>query len=249
MTLLEGRPLLGVLGGMGPAATADFMQKVMANTRANCDQDHIPMLVASIPQIPDRTEGWSGRGPSPLPALLQCGKLLKRAGSSMIVMPCNTAHLWFEDLRARLGVTMLHIADAAIRSAVPQADVPTRVGLLATESTIRSGLYPARARSHHSERLLRWGVPDPRRQDGLVTRAIDDIKAGELQRAGALLAAAASVLVRGGAEVIVMGCTEIPLALKPEMAGVRLVDAPDALACEAVKCMQGTPNFLPLHSP
>lgn len=110
--------LVGVLGGMGPLATIDFMQKVMAATKGTCDQEHVPLIVSSIPQIPDRTAAYRGSGPSPLPALLACGERLVLAGAGLIVMPCNTAHLWFDGLQQALGVPMIHMVEAALQDAL-----------------------------------------------------------------------------------------------------------------------------------
>ena len=122
---------VGVLGGMGPLATVDFMHKLLAATPATRDQDHLPLLVSSIPQVPDRTAAYRGEGASPLPALIASGRRLVDGGASMVVMPCNTAHLWFEPLQAALGVPMLHLVDAALaEAAVAVGGAP--LGLLAT---------------------------------------------------------------------------------------------------------------------
>src|SRR5690606_23936695 len=88
------RGLIGVLGGMGPLATVDFMQKLVAATPASRDQEHVPALISAIPQIPDRTRAFQGHGASPLPAMLACARRLEAAGAGVIVMPCNTAHIW-----------------------------------------------------------------------------------------------------------------------------------------------------------
>src|SRR6516225_7744843 len=133
--------VLGILGGMGPLATLDFMRKVLDATPAARDQDHVPMIVSCLPQIPDRTAAFRGEGGSPLEAIVACGRRLERAGADLIVMPCNTAHLWFDEVQAQLQRPMLHLVDAALREALDRAGPDARLGLLATDATIASGLY------------------------------------------------------------------------------------------------------------
>ncbi|WP_077032883.1 aspartate/glutamate racemase family protein [Pelomonas sp. KK5] len=224
--------LVGVLGGMGPLATIDFMRKMLAHTPAAIDQDHVPVVVASVPQIPDRTAAFQGRGPSPLQALVESGRRLIEAGVDVIVMPCNTAHLWFDELQSELVVPMLHIVDAAIRQIPTEASTATRVGLLATEATLGSGLYAARTAS--ARLTIDWLSPTPDEMRTLVTPAIAAVKAGRIEEARQALRLAARSLAARGAQAVVMGCTEIPLALDEEAAGCVLVDATDALARAAV---------------
>ena len=139
-------PVIGVLGGMGPAATVDFLRHMVELTPAACDQEHLPLLVSSVPQIPDRSAAFLGLGDSPLDALVAHGQRLVRAGASVMVMPCNTAHLWFEPLQEALGVPMLHIVDATLAELDSGPGHTVHVGLLATPATTFSGLYVGRSR-------------------------------------------------------------------------------------------------------
>jgi aspartate racemase len=226
--------IVGILGGMGPMATIDFMQKLIAHTPATKDQEHVPVIVASIPQIPDRTAAYQGLGPSPLGALIASGRRLIEAGAAIIVVPCNTAHLWFEPLERALSVPMLHIVDAALERAMTAARAPRKIGLLATAATVDSGLYQGRAAARADMREIEWVVPTAEERDLWVTPGIAAVKAGRLQSATGLLAAAAAALVRRDAEAIVMGCTEIPVVLRQDDVTVPLVDATDALAARVV---------------
>ena len=228
-------PLLGVLGGMGPAATVDFLRKIVAATPAATDQDHVPVLASSIPQIPDRTQAFLGVGASPLDALVSQARRLVQAGAEALVMPCNTAHLWFEPLQAAIGVPMLHIVDSTLAELRPE--VPGRmkhVGLLATSATLRSGLYVERSAALKRSNLV-WHMPSWREVDNLVAPGIAAVKAGQLGEGAALLGAAARALQERGAEEIVLGCTEIPLVLDGRSDSIALVDATAALARCAVR--------------
>lgn len=218
---------VGVLGGMGPLATVDFMHKLLAATPATRDQDHLPLLVSSIPQVPDRTAAYRGEGASPLPALIASGRRLVDGGAALIVMPCNTAHLWFEPLQAALGVPMLHLVDAALAEAA-EAVGGAPLGLLATEATLASGLYTARAPR------IDWCQPTAAEVRAGITPGIAAIKAGDLATGRARLSAVACALVRRGARALVLGCTEIPLVLDAASAPVPVIDATAALARRTV---------------
>jgi aspartate racemase len=224
--------LVGVLGGMGPLATIDFMHKVLAATPATTDQEHVPMLVSCIPQVPDRTAAFRGEGASPLDAMLACGRRLVAAGAGLVVVPCNTAHLWYDALQAGLGLPMIHLVDAAIDEAAAAAGDGGAVGLLATDATLASGLYVNRDRA--ASRGVQWLLPTAREVLELVMPGIQAVKAARLDEARVHLEAAARALQRRGARAVVLACTEIPLVLDAQGAGLPVVDATAALARRVV---------------
>jgi aspartate racemase len=224
--------VVGVLGGMGPLATIDFMRKVLEATPAARDQDHVPMIVSCLPQIPDRTAAFRGAGGSPLEAIVACGRRLASAGADLIVMPCNTAHLWFDDVQQQLQLPMLHLVDAALREALDLAGPDARVGLLATDATIASGLYINRHPAGAAP--VQWLLPTAGEMLDLVMPGIEAVKAGRLDAGRALLAEAAQALSRRGAGVLVLGCTEIPLVLDAPACALPVVDATAALARQVV---------------
>lgn len=224
--------VVGVLGGMGPLATIDFMRKVLDATPAARDQDHVPMVVCSLPQIPDRTAAFRGAGDSPLDAIVACGRRLASAGADLVVMPCNTAHLWFDEVQDQLQLPMLHLVDAALREALDLAGPQARVGLLATDATIASGLYINRRLADAPP--MKWLLPTAAEMLELVMPGIEAVKAGRLADGQARLAEAARALGRRGAEVLVLGCTEIPLVLDAAACTLPAVDATAALARQVV---------------
>lgn len=223
--------IVGVLGGMGPLATIDFMRKMIEATPASADQDHVPVLVSSIPQVPDRTLAFRGEGESPLAAMVASARRLVAAGAGLLVVPCNTAHLWFDEIHDAVGLPMLHIVDAAIEAAVDAGGASGRIGLLATDATLASGLYVNRAPLHGT---VRWLLPTAGEMLDLVMPGVAAVKAGQLQDGEALLSKAAAALARRGAGAIVLGCTEIPVVLRSADAPVPLIDATAVLARRAV---------------
>ncbi len=231
----EGVPgLIGVLGGMGPLATIDFMRKVLAATPAESDQDHVPLVVSSIPQVPDRTAAFRGDGVSPLAAMVASGQRLARAGAGLVVVPCNTAHLWFAELESALALPMLHLVDAALEDAVATAGAGATIGLLCTDATLASGLYVNRTPRSAQAPGVQWALPTATEMLELVMPGIQAVKAGALDRGAELLGAAARALARRGAQALVLGCTEVPLVLDAGNSPVPVIDATDALARRAV---------------
>lgn len=226
--------VVGVLGGMGPLATVDFLRKLIAATPAAVDQDHVPVVISNIPQVPDRARAFRGEGESPLAAMVHSGRRLAAAGVDLVVMPCNTAHLWFDELRRAVGLPMLHLVDAAVEDACALAGPHARVGLLATDATLEAGLYVKRRRRGHQRSALQWLMPTEHEIRELVMPGIAAVKASRLDDAAASLSRAAGALASRGASAVVLGCTEIPLVLGAHNTPVPVIDATAALARRAV---------------
>ncbi len=216
----QALPLIGVLGGMGPAATADFYRKLVELTPAERDQDHLPLLIRAVPQIADRAASILEGAPSPEPQLVSGALWLQASGATLVVMPCNTAHLWHAAIQEALQVPMLHIVDAVLDEVQQRfAGRDTlRLGLLATAATIRCGLYPTRAAQVKAagRTAIGWLAPDDEHQAAWVDAGIRAVKARDMVLAQSLLGSAASQLIGQGADAIVLACTEVPLALGPQ---------------------------------
>jgi aspartate racemase len=236
--------IVGVLGGMGPLATIDFMHKMLLATPADSDQEHVPVVVSSIPQVPDRTEAFCGEGDSPAAAMISSAQRLVRAGAGLVVISCNTAHLWFEDVRVAIGLPMLHLVDAALEDAVNTSGPNPRIGLLATDATLASGLYINRAPVMSSAGSVQWVLPTAHEVIEWVMPGIAAVKAGNLPQGRQLLLLAAQALQRRGANCLILGCTEIPLVLDSSNAPLPVVDATAALARRAVAWSMAQPEFV-----
>ncbi|HZH46555.1 MAG TPA: amino acid racemase [Roseococcus sp.] len=222
--------MLGVLGGMGPLASADFMRQLTLLTPAERDQDHVPAMLWSDPRVPDRTLARLAGGEDPLPALLRGLRALEAAGCGVIAIPCNTAHGWYDALQATCPLPILHIVEAARRDL---DGIEGPVGLLGTAATLEMGLYQ---RGLQRECLL----PDAATMERLVTPGIALVKANRVAEAHAPLAQAARRLRERGAAAVVLGCTEIPLGIAagPPL-GFPVVDTVAALARAAIRHVRG----------
>ena len=218
--------MIGVLGGMGPAATVDFMAKLIRLTPAEREQDHLPVVVVSDPRVPDRVAPiLEGRGESPLAAMRAGVRRLERAGATCVAIPCHTAHAWYAPLAAGTELPILHIVDAALaeleRLAVPAGPL----GLLATAATLEAGLYQERLAAAGHPALL----PAPAVMAEAVLPAIALVKRDRAAEAAPLLGRAVEHLLAAGAGRVLLACTELPLAC-PATAHPACIDATEALA-------------------
>jgi aspartate racemase len=224
---VSGRTV-GVIGGMGPAATLAFLARVQLLTPATRDQDHLRLIVDCNPNVPDRNAAARGEGPSPGPVLAQMARGLESAGAELLVMPCNTAHEFAGAITAASALPFIDLIETA--SAAAMAHAPRTVGLLAADGCLAAGLY--------QRTLARRGVAcltcTPEAQATFMA-LLYRIKAGD--RGAAVRGAMrdlALALVSRGAEVVLAGCTETPLVLAAEDIETPLVDSVDALARRTV---------------
>jgi aspartate racemase len=226
--------VLGVLGGMGPLASAQFMLRLTLLTPAGRDQDHIPAVLWSDPRVPDRTAARLSGGEDPLPWLNRGIAGLRAAGAGAIAMPCNTAHGWYDEMRAATDLPILHIVDAAAEDLARQGIRSGRVGVMGTAGTLAMRLYQPRLEALGYEVI----VPEPAEMEALVSPGIALVKANKVTDAYPPLAEAAGKLRARGAAAVVLGCTEIPLGILAgphAEIGVPLVDTIDALALSAIR--------------
>jgi aspartate racemase len=225
--MADATPLLGVLGGMGPLAAVDLLKKLIEETPAKGDADHVPVILYSVPQIPDRPAAILENGPSPLPAMLTGVRQLKRGGATLIAIACNTAHYWYEELAAE-GVPILHIADASCDELLAYQPGVKRVGLIATKGTVAARFFQDRFAARGIECI----VSTDEEQDLLVLPSIVAVKTHALDEAHRLAIEACERLRARGAEAIVLGCTEMPVAVEHAHHPIRelCVDPTRALA-------------------
>lgn len=230
---------LGIVGGIGPAATVDFMNKIIRNTDACRDQDHLRLVVEHNPQIPDRSANLLDGGEDPTQALYEACKRLEANDATHIALPCNTAHAYVGRLQPRLSVPIVNMLAATVDHIERHWAGRPKVGLLATAGTIASGVY----RQAAAGRALELIVPDARHQKDVMEAIYGEqgVKAGHVDGScrQALLRALAHLAERG-ARVVILGCTELPLILDQHPAypiggrTVALLDPTDILARRCV---------------
>lgn len=231
--------MLGVIGGMGPGATADFFTKLLAATPAGCDEDHIPVVIVSDPRVVSRTAAILRNGPSPLPSLLAVRDKLLAAGATLLAMPCNTAHAWYDGLVEDCPVPFVSIVEASCSALEPLAGPGSRIGVVATQATLAAKIFEGPLRRLGYELLL----PTKEELAGAILPSIEAVKAGRNNDAGRMLTPAVQALLDRGAAAVILGCTETPLALDAIGSPLRnrCVDSTQALAIACVQAWQRRP--------
>jgi aspartate racemase len=221
---------VGVLGGLGPAATVLFMHRLVELTDAPRDQDHVDLLVWQHGSIPDRSAFLLGHGESPEPVLVADAVALERAGARFIAIPCNTAVVWVEQMRAAVSIEVLDTVAETVDTARRAVPGLQRLGVLATDGTLLAGTYAAAAAAAGIDLI----TPAPEVQREVMSIVYDGVKAGEpvpRERFDAVV----DHLRDQGAEAVALGCTELSV-LHGELGvdDVTIVDSIEALARRVV---------------
>lgn len=235
--------LLGILGGLGPMASAYFYEMITEHTDAHCDQDHIDIILSSRASTPDRTDYILGRsGESPVPAMVEDARSLEAFGARAIVIPCNTAHHFIDQVRASVSVPVPSIiretAHFLRRCGYRKA------GILATEGTVHSGSY----QSALAAEGVAWQIPDDEGQKTLMRIIYDYVKCG-IRADPALLYEVSRPLRDDGCECMILACTELSVAARETHGDPLFVDSLEVLACRAIlMCGRNVKGFRPEFS-
>jgi aspartate racemase len=220
---------------MGPDATIDFMSKVIALTTAETDQEHIRMIVDHNPKVPNRQAAILHGGADPGAELAAMATRLANAGADFLVMPCNSAHAFLEPLRQATTIPFVSIIELSIREARSIRPDARAVGVLATDGLLATATYQSALREAGYSPVL----PEPEDLVRLMT-LIRRIKAGDKSREVAdEMGMLAELLASAGAEVIIAGCTEIPLVLDAAKVTVPVIASTDVLARKTVALARG----------
>lgn len=242
--------IIGIVGGLGPKAGENLHARILANTRAVHDQDHLPILLYTNPRIPDRSEFIFGEtSENPAEQILRSLRLLHDFGARVMCVPCNTAHspvIWdvvadgFGQFAA--GAELLHIINLTVEHIVRCRPSVSHVGILATTGAISAEVYQQALAHRNFRPVLPTETHQRNIQDAIYHPdwGIKAVSSPVTQQATDALEAAAFRMIVDGAEAVIMGCTEIPLALNGnELKGIPLIDSTAVLAREAIRCAAG----------
>ncbi|MEW9668318.1 aspartate/glutamate racemase family protein [Ammoniphilus sp. 3BR4] len=200
--------IIGILGGMGPLATVDLVNKIIMNTPAKVDQDHLRMIIYNNPKIPSRNEAILFNGKNPLPELIKTAKMIEYAGADFIIMPCNTAHNWYHEVKSHVKIPFYDMIENTVCE-IMNSNIPLNsVLLLATEAMITRGLYQ---KAFQSLGAHIW-IPNPLEQE-VISKGIGKVKALQVDSNSyidQINEMIGSYKVKG-IQAIIGGCTEIPL--------------------------------------
>ncbi|MBS4194895.1 cysteate racemase [Lederbergia citri] len=224
---------IGILGGMGPYATIDLFHKIVSNTPANIDQDHHKIIIYNNPKIPSRMEAFNKGAKSPLQELIQSALVLERAGADFIIIACNSAHIWLDELRRNVNIPIYSMIENTVQHLLGcKSSINEKILLFATESTIHHQLYQNAFKGSPYKIV----VPNKEEQK-VVNRAIYDVKTGKVK--GNVYIKKLNQMIETyqteGVSMIIGGCTEIPLLFPYFATDIKLVDPTLLLAKLAIK--------------
>jgi aspartate racemase len=222
--------VVGVIGGLGPEATHDFFGKVLTHSRAKSDQQHLHLIIENNPKIPNRNDAIAGTGPSSGPALAAMALNLENAGADFIVMACNTAHAFEGEIRSAISTPFVSIIREVVADVMRNHKGIRRVGLLAAQGCINSRVYHD---AFHHENVEVVTLDEASQSEFM--QVLYRIKAGERTTAiKNAMRGFAKQLVLQSVDVLVAGCTEVPLVLDSQSSPLPLVDSTDVLAKRCV---------------
>ncbi|MGN1347130.1 MAG: aspartate/glutamate racemase family protein [Eubacteriales bacterium] len=228
---MEKRNLLGILGGLGPLSSAYFYELITEHTAASCDQDHIDIILSSRATTPDRTAYILGKSDrSPLDAMVADARSLEEYGATAIVIPCNTAHYFIDEVRRSVGIPMPSIITETVRH-IQRRGFHKPV-ILATEGTVSTHTYQRELEACG----LSWGLPDEAGQAVLTDLIYGKVKRGEIPEPEALYAVI-DPMFASGCDCAILGCTELSLIGRKMTGDARIVDSLTVLAACAIRLM------------
>ncbi len=220
---------LGVIGGLGPMATAYFMQTVIDMTEADTDQKHLPMCIISRPDTPDRTAYILGESDvSPLPSMLEAGRALDNMGVGCIAIPCVTAHYFHSELTRELSTEVIHAPRETVRR-LKEAGV-SAAGIMATRGTVSAKIFQTELENQGITPIL----PDEKAQAAITSTIYDYVKASKPADME-LFGSAERMLKKAGAQCLILGCTELSVVKRDNSLRGSHIDVLEVLAAEAIE--------------
>ena len=199
--------MIGILGGMGTQAGLDFCSKLAKLNRGKADQRYPLFVLYNKASIPDRKQ-HKKIYKKVLISLIEGCKFLQKNKCKFIAIPCNTAHYWFSDLKKKIRIPILNMPELVYLNISKKCKKNTKIGLLATETTIKTGIYKKLLRSKY--RLL---LPSRKLQINHVNKSIKYVKMGKTREAEKALKPAVNYLIKNNCKKIILGCTELPIAI------------------------------------
>lgn len=221
--------VIGILGGMGPLATVDLFQKIVLRTEAKTDNDHIHIIIDNNTKVPDRTDYIIHAGESPLNYLIKSAVKLEMMGADVIIMPCNTAHYFYDEVTAFIQIPFINMIEEAAKE-IKKDHKESKVGLLSTEGTSKFGVYDKVLKGYNIEFIK----PDERSQK-YVTEIIYAVKKGDKNPDKKGFLKLLESMKSEGAEVFILGCTELPIAFQYMDIREKYIDPTDILARRAIE--------------
>jgi len=230
----QNKPLIGVVGGVGPEASNKFCDFLIKNKKVDSDQDNINFLHYCNPQIPDRTKAILGEGKSPVNEIVKTCNVLENSGASFLVIPCNTAHYFLSEIQEKVNIPIVDMIKLTVRQILSENPSVKKVGLLATTGSIKAGIY----QNYFEKAGVKTIIPEEQEKVMEAIYGKQGIKAGYKTKPRKYLKEIVKKLVDEGAETMILGCTEIPLVLEQKDFDTRLYDPMEITANEIINYLE-----------
>lgn len=228
MSIDTKKKTVGIIGGMGPGATALLFQKLIGYTDAKSDAEHIHIVIDNNTAIPDRTTAILNGENTPALCICESGKKLEQFGADLLLIPCNTSHYFYDYIQEQLTIPVVNMIAETAKVCLKHGY--TKVGVLATTGTCHTDTY--------ARELVKFGIqtvyPDEDGQKKVMEVIYDQVKAGKKINAS-ILDQTLKKMAAKGAQAFILGCTELPLAIKNGDFGYHFLDSLDILAKHAVE--------------
>lgn len=222
------KKVVGIIGGMGPGATALLFQKLIDYTDAKADSEHIHIIIDNNTEIPDRTIAILQGKDTPVPYICESGKKLVISGAELLIIPCNTSHYFYDRIQQQLTVPVINMIEETARVCLKNGY--TRVGVLATTGTCNTHTYDKELKKFGIESIY----PDEEGQEKVMEIIYDQVKAGRKIDAS-IIDHTLKKMTAKGAQAFILGCTELPFAIKNGDFGYHFLDSLDILAKRTIE--------------
>lgn len=227
---MKKEKIVGILGGMGPEATIDLFSRIVEETHAKCDEDHLRIIIDNNPKMPSRQDAILKGTESPVPAMVETAKNLKNAGADFIILGANTAHYFYDEVTSQVDIPFLHIINEAVKELLRSYPNVKKVGVMATNAAVKTKLYNNCCKKFNIE-VIELNEDEQNK----IHNTIFDFKYNGLTENNLKSACeSVEILISKGAEAIIMGCTEIPVILKGKSFSIPLIDPNDIIGKVAV---------------
>jgi aspartate racemase len=227
----ENDKVIGIMGGMGPEATIDLFEKIVRETHAKTDEDHLRIIIDNNPKMPSRQDAILKGTESPGPAMAETAKNIERAGADCIIIGANTAHYFYKYVKDAVHIPVLHIIEETVKETTARMPNVTTVGVLATSGAMKTGIFQ---KQFESVGIRTLGIPEDFQQK--IQKSVFSFKYdGQTSKNVAMMVEVGKFLIKNGAEALILGCTEIPLILRDKSFTVPMIDPNEVIARVAVK--------------
>ncbi|MET3682985.1 aspartate racemase [Alkalibacillus flavidus] len=222
---------IGIVGGLGPKATIDLYQKIVNNTPVNIEQDHLRIIIDSNPKIPCRVEAINNNGVSPLPSLIGSSLDLERYGADFLIMPCHTAHYFVDKIEKEIMIPFVSMIDVTIDYLVKNNY--SKIGIIGTSALLNTDVYQRKLMMNDLDYL----TPTQPEIDEVMSNIFEFKRQNTVNENH--VSRIAKNLLRSGAQVVLLACTELPFLIEDQLKG-QCIDPTDILALQAIKKAKGT---------